>query len=105
TRSEDSYRSASYSLSLLLCLCTYLYDPAIVLSLAHHSTRPQRFLDWQARRLQGLGRPGVTRIEQAIIAGGQIKHAVPMIVTRTKGDGLAIGVSLVRGMDKAPKFL
>src|SRR5215510_11620010 len=53
---------------LPLFLCTHLYHPAIVLSLAYHPARPQGFLDGQSCRLQGMRNPGVTRIEQAIVA-------------------------------------
>src|SRR5262245_9896530 len=53
---------------LLLFLCMHLYHPAIALSLAHHRTRPQHCPDGQSCCLQGLRYPGVTRVEQAIVA-------------------------------------
>src|SRR5215475_1456980 len=92
-------------LPLLLFLCTHLYHPTIALSLTHDPASSQGCLHRQSRCLQSTRDPGVTRIKQTIVALGQIKHAVPMIMARTKGDGLAVGIAFVRGMDEAYQFL
>src|SRR5262245_20001006 len=94
-----------FPLPLLLFLCTHLYHAAIVLSLTRDLAGQQGCLHRQSRRLQGTRDPGVTRIKQTIIALGEIKHAVPMVMARTKGDGPAAGIAFVRGMDKAYQLL
>src|SRR4029453_14809371 len=90
---------------LLLFLCTHLYHAAIVLRLTHDPAGQQGCLHRQSRRLQGTRDPGVTRIKKTIVAFGEIKHAVPMVMVRTKGDGLAAGIAFVRSMDEAYQLL